>query len=398
MEYYYHTFPRIWQTVGGRKSYTLLTQIKTCINSRQPTIISSKSNDFSLITPGHFLVGSVLTVMTLKISTCTSFAAPLATLEQGRSSEDKRGDLVLLKDDNLLPLQWTLARIGGLHPSADCKAATGTSTGIKYYEKDSLVADPDYGSILSSLLVGGFHLREAIGQRWREREIGRERERERERERAREREQEVPDQCRPSGGDVKYSFHRRGVEPSSTPYTVRKDTHSGGTKMDDIPTPASSKYRVRLDGSTDGVGTSEQWGRGGGAVSLLASHQGELRSIPGWVTPDFRNWESCQTMPLVGGFSQGSMSANILLNQLVYKKTQFLYVTSGENQPAEQSVRYYLTGSDSCLSVGPCALDYSKTKTQDHFLTDPSADELVQRNRISSGHTTPPSCRRPVVG
>ncbi|XP_063219089.1 small G protein signaling modulator 2-like [Bacillus rossius redtenbacheri] len=52
----------------------------------------------------------------------------------------------------------------------------------------------------------------------------------------------------------------------------------------------------------------------------------------------------------------------------------------------------------SSLLVGPCALDYSKTKTQDHFLTDPPADELVQRNRISSGHTTPPSCRRPVVG
>ncbi|XP_024944502.1 small G protein signaling modulator 1 isoform X2 [Cephus cinctus] len=38
----------------------------------------------------------------------------------------------------------------------------------------------------------------------------------------------------------------------------------------------------------------------------------------------------------------------------------------------------------SSLLVGPCALDYSKTKTQDHFWTDPPADELVQRHRISS--------------
>lgn len=53
------------------------------------------------------------------------------------------------------------------------------------------------------------------------------------------------------------------------------------------------------------------------------------------------------------------------------------------------------------LLVGPCALDYSKMKTQDHFWTDPPADELVQRHRLSSGipllHSpaTPPSSRRP---
>ncbi|XP_067136367.1 small G protein signaling modulator 1-like isoform X3 [Centruroides vittatus] len=53
------------------------------------------------------------------------------------------------------------------------------------------------------------------------------------------------------------------------------------------------------------------------------------------------------------------------------------------------------------LLVGPCALDYSKMKTQDHYWTDPPADELVQRHRLSSGipllHSpaTPPSSRRP---
>ncbi|KAJ8866176.1 hypothetical protein PR048_033700, partial [Dryococelus australis] len=31
-----------------------------------------------------------------------------------------------------------------------------------------------------------------------------------------------------------------------------------------------------------------------------------VRSIPGRVTPDFRKWESCQTMPFVGEFSRGS--------------------------------------------------------------------------------------------
>ncbi|KAJ8867034.1 hypothetical protein PR048_032896 [Dryococelus australis] len=41
-------------------------------------------------------------------------------------------------------------------------------------------------------------------------------------------------------------------------------------------------------------------------VSLLASHQGDPGSIPGRVTPDFRMWESCQTMPLASRYSRGS--------------------------------------------------------------------------------------------
>ncbi|KAF7283495.1 hypothetical protein GWI33_000391 [Rhynchophorus ferrugineus] len=51
----------------------------------------------------------------------------------------------------------------------------------------------------------------------------------------------------------------------------------------------------------------------------------------------------------------------------------------------------------SSLLVGPCALDYSRTKSVEQFWTDPPADELVQRHRISSGHSTPPSVRRPIL-
>ncbi|KAJ8867433.1 hypothetical protein PR048_031235 [Dryococelus australis] len=39
---------------------------------------------------------------------------------------------------------------------------------------------------------------------------------------------------------------------------------------------------------------------------LLASHQVDPCTIPGWVTQNFRMWESCRTTPLVGGFSRGS--------------------------------------------------------------------------------------------
>ncbi|KAJ8885645.1 hypothetical protein PR048_011843 [Dryococelus australis] len=38
----------------------------------------------------------------------------------------------------------------------------------------------------------------------------------------------------------------------------------------------------------------------------LASHQGERGSLPRGAAPDFRTWESCQAMSLVGGFSRGS--------------------------------------------------------------------------------------------
>ncbi|XP_065167167.1 small G protein signaling modulator 1-like [Atheta coriaria] len=50
----------------------------------------------------------------------------------------------------------------------------------------------------------------------------------------------------------------------------------------------------------------------------------------------------------------------------------------------------------SSLLVGPCALDYSRARNHDHYYTDPPADELVQRSKISSSHSTPPPVRRPI--
>ncbi|XP_030041588.1 small G protein signaling modulator 2 isoform X2 [Microcaecilia unicolor] len=53
------------------------------------------------------------------------------------------------------------------------------------------------------------------------------------------------------------------------------------------------------------------------------------------------------------------------------------------------------------LLVGPCALEYTKLKTADHYWTDPSADELVQRHRIHGTHSRQgqdsPS-KRPALG
>ncbi|XP_031790144.1 small G protein signaling modulator 2 [Piliocolobus tephrosceles] len=51
------------------------------------------------------------------------------------------------------------------------------------------------------------------------------------------------------------------------------------------------------------------------------------------------------------------------------------------------------------LLVGPCALEYTKLKTADHYWTDPSADELVQRHRIRGPPTRQDSpAKRPALG
>ncbi|XP_028857340.1 small G protein signaling modulator 2 isoform X1 [Denticeps clupeoides] len=52
------------------------------------------------------------------------------------------------------------------------------------------------------------------------------------------------------------------------------------------------------------------------------------------------------------------------------------------------------------LLVGPCALEYTKLKTSDHFWTDPSANELVQRHRMHGAHRGQESSpgRRPALG
>ncbi|KAJ8884273.1 hypothetical protein PR048_016130 [Dryococelus australis] len=59
-------------------------------------------------------------------------------------------------------------------------------------------------------------------------------------------------------------------------------------------------WRLALASMMCGLWTAAQTRK---PISLLASHQGDPGSIPGRVTPDFRMWESCQTMLLASGFS-----------------------------------------------------------------------------------------------
>lgn len=42
----------------------------------------------------------------------------------------------------------------------------------------------------------------------------------------------------------------------------------------------------------------------------------------------------------------------------------------------------WFNGVSSVFTVGPCALEYTKMKTSDHYWSDPPADELLQRHKL----------------
>lgn len=124
---------------------TILCQIEGCLNSRPLCPISSDPDDYEILTPGHFIVGrpvltrpqpSVLEVPTNRLAywqriyqTTERFwrqwqSEYLVRLQQRpkwatASPNVQVGELVLLKEDNLPPSQWKLARITEVHKGAD---------------------------------------------------------------------------------------------------------------------------------------------------------------------------------------------------------------------------------------------------------------------------------------
>lgn len=87
-------------------------------------------------------------------------------------------------------------------------------------------------------------------------------------------------------------------------------------------------------------------------------------------------------MDPVDGPILASLLGNIVKLLFTYISSQTLYqCREGDSPHMHLFMPLFCT-----LAVGPCALEYTKMKTADHFWTDPSADELVQRHRIHSGH------------
>ncbi|UYV71729.1 hypothetical protein LAZ67_9000140, partial [Cordylochernes scorpioides] len=130
-------------TLNYEEMNTLIIQIESCLNSRPLAPLSSDPNDYEALTPAHFLIGSsfseiptsnseVLNLQTrwkliqnLKNSFWSRWSKEYLSNLQGRGKwrikQDniQIGQLVYLKEAQISPLRWPLARIQELFPGED---------------------------------------------------------------------------------------------------------------------------------------------------------------------------------------------------------------------------------------------------------------------------------------
>ena len=131
---------------------TLLTEIEACLNPRPLCPLSSDPLNPIYLSPGHFLIGEPLTQLpsidytNVKCNSLSRWKAYQQQLQQfwhQWSSEylhslqqrhrwqrttpnPQPGDLVLLREDNTMPLHWPTAVITETHPGKDGKARVVT--------------------------------------------------------------------------------------------------------------------------------------------------------------------------------------------------------------------------------------------------------------------------------
>ena len=140
---------------------TVLSQIEACLNSRPLTSLPSDTDNIQVLTPGHFLIGRPLETLPdypssdRPISTlrrwelCQSmvrhfwrrwsseYLTALQKLQKWHSPSRNMtvGDVVVLREDGMVPTRWPLARITKTHPGRDSivrvvtvKTSSGTYT------------------------------------------------------------------------------------------------------------------------------------------------------------------------------------------------------------------------------------------------------------------------------
>ncbi|XP_063545754.1 uncharacterized protein LOC134753747 [Cydia strobilella] len=128
---------------------TLFVQSEAILNSRPITPLSSDPNDMNPLTPGHFLITRPLTSSVPSLPVTGNpvtrykriellrqqfwerwrreFMAELQQRVKWKTNQRgiQMGDLVLLKEDNLMPLQWRMGRVIHLYngPDGVCRVA-----------------------------------------------------------------------------------------------------------------------------------------------------------------------------------------------------------------------------------------------------------------------------------
>lgn len=141
--------------------YTVLLQIEACVNSRPLHPLSNDPNDLLPLTPAHFIIGEKLTTIPdqnmLEIPEnrlsqyqrlqnllqhfwtrwSKEYIAELQVRTKWRKQglqNLKPGTLVIIKEDNVPPMQWHLGRVMELHSGKDniCRTVTVKTTCGEY--------------------------------------------------------------------------------------------------------------------------------------------------------------------------------------------------------------------------------------------------------------------------
>ena len=135
---------------------TILTQVEACLNSRPKVYTNSSDDDgIEILTPGHFLIGQPLCSILDPAFSDRSLSLfkrwdmcqyqvrhfwnrwseeYLTSLNKysrwyRQSKNLEVGDVVLLKEDGIIPTVWPMARIIEVHPGKDSLVWVVTAKG-----------------------------------------------------------------------------------------------------------------------------------------------------------------------------------------------------------------------------------------------------------------------------